>query len=71
VILFFTCGGAALGPLAMGAVSDFFGSPKFGFYLATGFAALLFLGALFNKLRNPARAMLDKLDYSEYEHTQA
>jgi fucose permease len=30
VILFFTCGAAALGPLAMGAISDAFGGPKYG-----------------------------------------
>ena len=35
VILFFTCAAAALGPLAMGAVSDAFGHPKYGFVLAT------------------------------------
>jgi len=34
VILFFTCGAAALGPLAMGAISDAFGGPKYGFILA-------------------------------------
>ncbi len=66
VILFFSCGGAAVGPLAMGALSDFAGYPKYGFLLATGFAALLFLGMLFNWLRNPAQAMLDRLDHSEY-----
>lgn len=48
VILFFTCGAAALGPLAMGAISDAFGDPKYGFILATGFAGLLFAGLLLN-----------------------
>ncbi len=42
VILFFTCVAAVVGPLSMGAVSDSLGDPKFGFFLATGLAALLF-----------------------------
>jgi FHS family L-fucose permease-like MFS transporter len=66
VILFFTCAAAALGPLAMGAVSDAFGHPKYGFVLATVFAALLFAGLLLNWMYNPARERLVKLDSSEY-----
>ena len=46
VLLFFTCLSAVLAPLAMGAVSDAMGSPRYGFVLATGFAALLFAGLL-------------------------
>jgi len=67
VILFFTCTAAAVGPLAMGAVSDFFGHPKYGFVLAALFAALLFAGLLFNWIYNPAKERLAKLDSSEYE----
>ncbi len=66
VILFFTCAAAAVGPLAMGAVSDAFGHPKYGFVLATVFAALLFVGLLLNWIYNPARERLAKLDSSEY-----
>jgi fucose permease len=66
VILFFTCTAAAVGPLAMGAVSDAFGHPKYGFVLAIIFAALLFVGLLFNWIYNPARERLMKLDSSEY-----
>lgn len=66
VILFFTCAGAALGPLAMGAVSDSYGGLKAGFVLATGWAALLFLGLLYNWLANPTRQMLQWSDQSEY-----
>jgi FHS family L-fucose permease-like MFS transporter len=66
VILFFTCMAAALGPLAMGAVSDAFGHPKYGFVLATIFAALLFAGLLLNRIYSPARERLVKLDSSEY-----
>src|SRR6478736_4015533 len=54
VILFFTCLSAVIGPLAMGAISDVFGGPKYGFILATGFAGLLFVGLLFNWIFNPA-----------------
>jgi len=67
VILFFTCGAAALGPLAMGAISDAFGGPKYGFILATGFAGLLFVGLLFNWIFNPAGSLLQSLDRTEYD----
>ena len=67
VILFFTCAAAALGPLAMGAVSDAFGHPKYGFVLATIFAALLFALLLLNWIYNPAREHLAELDSSEYK----
>lgn len=67
IILFFTAAGAALGPLAMGAVSDLFGHKvKYGFILATVFAGLLFLFVLFNMLFNPTKQRLMKLDQSEY-----
>ncbi|NLT69043.1 MAG: MFS transporter [Acidobacteria bacterium] len=67
VILFFTCAAAALGPLAMGAVSDAFGHARYGFVLATVFAALLFAGLLLNWIYNPAKERLAKLDSSEYQ----
>lgn len=67
VILFFTCVAAVLGPLAMGVVSDHFGNPKYGFVLATVFAALLFVALLLNQIFNPARNRLQRLDHSEYE----
>jgi fucose permease len=67
VILFFTAAGAALGPLAMGAVSDAFGqNAKYGFILATVFAALLFTGVFFNLVFNPTKLRLQKLDQTEY-----
>src|SRR5437879_10196590 len=55
VILFFTCVAAVLGPLAMGAISDRFGNPKYGFVLATVFEAMLFGGLLLNRIFDPAR----------------
>ncbi len=66
VILFFTCLSAVVGPLAMGAVSDAIGHPKYGFVLATGFAGLLFVGLLLNWVFDPARELLSRLDETEY-----
>ena len=71
VILFFTCVSAVVGPLAMGAVSDAMGEPKYGFVLAAGFAALLFLGLLFNWIVNPTRSRLGHLDHTEYDPAAA
>ena len=67
VILFFTCLSAVVGPLAMGAVSDAMGHPKYGFILATGFAAILFLGLLLNWIFDPTRERLSRLDETEYQ----
>jgi fucose permease len=67
VILFFTCASAALGPLAMGAVSDVFKHARYGFVLATVFAGLLFVGMLINWMYDPAKARLAALDSSEYQ----
>jgi len=68
VILFFTAAGAALGPLAMGAVSDLFGKDaKYGFILATIFAAILAIGTILNLIFNPAEKRLEELNQSEYQ----
>jgi fucose permease len=67
VILFFTCFSAVLAPLAIGSVSDAFGQIAYGFWLATGFASLLFAGLLLNWVVNPARASLERLDLTEYQ----
>ncbi len=66
VILFFTCLSAVVGPLAMAAVSDAMGHPKYGFILATGFAGLLFAGLLLNWIFDPTRDVLNRLDQTEY-----
>lgn len=55
VILFFTAVSAALAPLLMGVISDLFGHVSVGFYLATGFAGLLAVLALYNLLKDPAK----------------
>ncbi len=62
VILFFTAFAAAIGPLAMAALSDALGNIRYGFMLATGFALLLFLGLLWNFLRRPAAVRLTQFD---------
>src|SRR6185369_2986946 len=66
VILFYTCLSAVIAPLAMGAVSDAMGGPIYGFALATGFAALLFLGLVLNNVFNPAAAVFQRADQSDY-----
>ena len=66
VILFFTAAAAAGGPLAMGVVSDAYGTTRAGFVLGTGLACLLFAGALANWLLDPARARLQAFDRSDY-----
>jgi fucose permease len=66
VILFYTCLSAVLAPLAMGAVSDAMGGPIYGFALATGFAALLFFGLVLNNVFNPAAAVFEHADQSDY-----
>ncbi|MBN1651027.1 MAG: MFS transporter [Bacteroidales bacterium] len=69
IILFFTAAGAAMGPLAMGMVSDAFGSNAiYGFMLATVFAALLFIGLLYNWIKKPTISRLDQIELSEYAH---
>jgi fucose permease len=70
VILFFTAFAAAVGPLAMAAVSDVFGDTKFGFVLATGFALLLFVGSLVNWRYDPAGRRLAERDDSDYVAAQ-
>ena len=66
VILFFTAVAAALGPLAMGAVSDSYGDIRYGFVLATGFALLLAGGLLVNLIFDPAEKRLQALEELDY-----
>ncbi len=67
VLLFFTCLSAVLAPLSMGAISDAMGGPIYGFILATGFAALLFVGLVLNSVFNPAREIFQHADQSDYK----
>jgi fucose permease len=66
VILFFTCVSAVVAPLAIGAVGDAFGHIVYGFWLATGFAVVLFAGAVVNWLVNPTQRVLDRYEATEY-----
>lgn len=66
VILFFTCASAVVAPMAIGAISDAAGHIRYGFWLATGFALVLFAAALANWLLDPTRAVLARLDASDY-----
>jgi fucose permease len=62
IILFFTAVAAALSPLAMATVSDYFGSIRYGFTLATAYAFLLFLGLAANWIIDPTKLRLQQLD---------
>ena len=66
VILFFTCLSAVIAPLAMGALSDVTGQIAYGFWLATGLAALLFVGLLLNWVANPTHSVLAREDMADY-----
>ncbi len=66
VILFFTAAAAALGPLAMAAVSDFYGTTRAGFVLATLFALAMFAGLVGNWLLDPTRRRLQASDRQDY-----
>lgn len=67
VILFFTAGGAAVGPLIMAVVSDHYGGDaKYGFIVATVFAGILFLGFLYNLIAKPVEQRLRDIEASEY-----
>jgi hypothetical protein len=50
----------------MGGVSDAFGHARYGFVLATGYAALLLGFTLVNSAFHPARRQLQARDASEY-----
>ena len=71
VILFFTCASAVLAPLAIGAISDALGHIRYGFWLATAFALLLFAGAFTNWLLDPTRPVLERLDASNYQRVRS
>jgi fucose permease len=66
VLLFFTCLSAVTAPLAMGALSDVTGQIAYGFWLATGLAALLFVGLLLNWVANPTYSVLARGDVADY-----
>ena len=70
VILFFTAAGAAAGPFIMGLVSDANGGDaKYGFMVATVFAAILFVGMVYNFVKNPTQKRLAEIEASEYSNS--
>ncbi len=50
----------------MGLIDDRTGNPASGFTLATGLARALFIGLVFNALRDPSARRLGKLDAGAY-----
>jgi FHS family L-fucose permease-like MFS transporter len=69
VILFFTAAGAAAGPFIMGLVSDANGGDaKYGFMVATAFAGILFIGMVYNFVKNPTQKRLAEIEASEYSN---
>ena len=66
IILFFTCVSAVVSPLMIAAAGDAFGDIIYGYWLASGFAALLFCGSILNWALNPTRAVLAQRDMTEY-----
>lgn len=66
VLLFFTCVSAVIAPLAIGAVGDAFGHIIYGFWLAAGFAVMLFAGSVANWLLDPTHRVLVQVEASEY-----
>jgi fucose permease len=66
LLLAFTALAAALAPFAMGAVSDAYHSPRYGFVLATGFALLLALGLGVNALSGASKRRLHDMEQREY-----
>jgi tetrahydromethanopterin S-methyltransferase subunit B len=47
-------------------MADAYGHIVYGFWLATGLAALLFIGLILNWALNPTRRVLEQLDVTEY-----
>lgn len=70
VILFFTCVSAVVAPLMIGAAGDTFGDIMYGYWLASGFAVLLFGASVLNWALNPTRAVLEERDQTEYVTTR-
>lgn len=58
LILFFTAVAAAIGPLLMGVIGDYFGHLIFGFGFCAVCAAVLFLGCVFNLVKDPSASRL-------------
>jgi hypothetical protein len=62
---------AVVAPLMLGAAGDAFGDILYGYWLASGFAVLLFCGSILNWALNPTRAVLEQRDMTEYDEQNA
>ncbi|HEU4652321.1 MAG TPA: MFS transporter, partial [Croceibacterium sp.] len=65
-LLFFTCLGAVLAPLAMGAVGELAGGIEYSMALGAGFAVVLALLCLWNRHAQPAAARLAQRNQADY-----
>jgi fucose permease len=65
-LLFFTCVGAVLAPLAMGAVGDLAGGIEYSMGLGAVFAVLLAILCLWNRRAQPAAARLAERNRTDY-----
>jgi len=65
-LLFFTCVGAVLAPLAMGAIGDLAGGIEYGMGLGAVFAVLLAILCLWNRRAQPAAAKLAQRNSEDY-----
>jgi fucose permease len=65
-LLFFTCVGAVLAPLAMGAIGDLAGGIEYGMGLGAVFAVLLAILCLWNRRAQPAAARLAQRNSEDY-----
>ena len=65
-LLFFTCVGAVLAPLAMGAVGDLAGGIEYSMGLGAAFAVLLAVLCLWNRHAQPAAARLAERNSADY-----
>ena len=65
-LLFFTCVGAVLAPLAMGAIGDLAGGIEYSMGLGAAFAVLLAILCLWNRRAQPAAAKLAQRNSEDY-----
>ena len=65
-LLFFTCVGAVIAPLAMGAVGDYMGNSDWCMALGGAFATLLAILCLWNLIRQPMAAKLAERNSADY-----
>lgn len=66
LLLFFTCVGAVIAPLAMAAVGDAMGNSDYSMALGGSFAALLALMCVWNRWRRPVAARLAERNRQDY-----